>query len=96
MQDLSGSYPLSLAPSSMSGGNTLADDPHLTMTAPGSQSVNPLPDRKDILPMPQIPGSRIPVSNAPNKPAAQGSDTGGGSFTHAAFGGTWKGTPANG
>lgn len=42
----------------MSAGNTVADDPALTMTAPGSQSVLPVPDAMDRLPQPELGGRR--------------------------------------
>jgi hypothetical protein len=47
-------YPASLAPSSMSPGNTISDDASLAMTAPGSDSINPIPDRLDDLPQPKL------------------------------------------
>jgi hypothetical protein len=47
MQDLTGKYPAGMTPSSMSAGNTLSDSNEPAMSAPGSESVNPLPDRLD-------------------------------------------------
>lgn len=96
MQDLTSSYKIALVTSSMSCGNTISDDPKIAMTAPGSQPVNPPPDAKDILPQPISTDGQIPLSNAPKKPRPQQANPGGGAFTHQAFGGTWKGTPANG
>jgi hypothetical protein len=37
----------------MQAGNTVADDPKLAMTAPGSQSVLPVVDTVNVLPMPR-------------------------------------------
>jgi len=49
MEDLTGKFPTALSFPSMAGGNTIADPAghKLAMTAPGSESVNPLPDRLD-------------------------------------------------
>jgi hypothetical protein len=59
MQDLSGDFPLLLtAGSSMAAGNTLSDRQNDAMTAPGSESVNPLPDRLDNV-VPVIPPMRV-------------------------------------
>ncbi len=66
MQNLTGSsrYPAYLVNSSMNAGNTTADDPQLAMTAPGSTSILPVPERMDVLPMPQwSAGAQIPVSH---------------------------------
>lgn len=52
MEDLTGRFPCSLVPSSMSAGNTVSDDPALAMTAPGSPSVLPVPESTDRLPQP--------------------------------------------
>lgn len=52
MQDLTGKFTAALSPSSMSAGNTTADDRAITQSAPGSASVLPVPDRMDNLPMP--------------------------------------------
>lgn len=51
-KDLSDRVP-GLSISSMSAGNTVADDPGLSMTAPGTPSVLPVPDAMDRLPMPE-------------------------------------------
>lgn len=51
-----------LVPSSMNGGNTVADDPGLSMTAPGSPSISPVPDVLDRLPLPVPSGPQVPVS----------------------------------
>jgi hypothetical protein len=51
-----------LVPSSMQGGNTVSDDPTLSMTAPGSVSILPVPDKTDHLPLPEWSGDKIPVS----------------------------------
>jgi hypothetical protein len=40
----------------MSGGNTLADHNEVAMSAPGSESVNPVPDKLDNV---------VPVLGAP-------------------------------
>lgn len=67
MQDLTGGSQTGakaiLVPSSMSGGNTVADDPKLSMTAPGSPGIMPLPDAVDHLPLPDHSGAEIPVSH---------------------------------
>lgn len=63
MQDLTGRFPANLVPSSMSGGNTVSDDPGLSMTAPGSPGVMPMPDAMDNLPLPRSSGDEIPVSH---------------------------------
>lgn len=61
-----------LVPSSMQGGNTVAGDPSLAMTAPGSASVLPVPDKLDNLPLPEYtPGPQIPVSFPGKQPRAQ-------------------------
>jgi hypothetical protein len=53
-----------LAPSSMNAGNTTADDHKWSMSAPGSESVLPVPDRLDNLPMPRFTnGAEIPVGH---------------------------------
>lgn len=52
-----------LVPSSMQGGNTVSDSASLSMTAPGSQSVIPVPETLDVLPLPRPSGAEIPVSN---------------------------------
>jgi len=52
-----------LSPTSMSGGNTISD-PHgheLGMALPGSESVNPLPDRLDNVGQPKL-GAQQPVN----------------------------------
>jgi hypothetical protein len=46
----------------MSAGNTVASDPGLAMTAPGSPSVLPVADVLDRLPLPVNSGPEIPVS----------------------------------
>jgi hypothetical protein len=64
VQNLTGKFTAALSPSSMNAGNTTAGDPQLAMTAPGSQSVLPVADKMDVLPMPQwTPGPQIPVSH---------------------------------
>lgn len=96
MQDLTGQHPAYLVPSSMSGGNTVSDDPNLAMTAPGSPGIMPMPDVQDNLPLPQDSGTQIPVSHPGQhgRVTAEGSrpgmvpwkDAGGSS-------GRWKETP---
>jgi hypothetical protein len=80
------SNPASLVPSSMSGGNTLDDSHKFTMTGPGSPSVNPIPDKLDVLPLPQWTNDTpIPVSNMAKSgrvPAPQGPGTGTGPPLH--------------
>ena len=62
MERLANAAPL--VPSSMQGGNTVADAPGLSMTAPGSPPGLPMPDAIDRLPMPEFTnGTPIPVSN---------------------------------
>jgi hypothetical protein len=56
MQDLTGDprFPAHLSVSSMSAGNTVASDPSLARTAPGSPSILPVPEATDNLPLPQF------------------------------------------
>lgn len=64
MEDLTGRFGTYLSPSSMNAGNTTAGNAELTMTAPGSLSVLPVPDRMDVLPQPRFTNdSPIPVSH---------------------------------
>lgn len=52
-----------LVPSSMNAGNTTAANPEIAQTAPGSESILPVQERLDVLPMPRFTnGSPIPVS----------------------------------
>lgn len=88
MQDLTGDarFPAYLSPSSMQAGNTVAGDPQLAMTAPGSLSVLPVVDKMDVLPQPRFTNdTAIPVSHpgSREKVTVQGSSNGGGRFTDA-------------
>jgi hypothetical protein len=78
MQNLTGRFPAYLVPSSMSGGNTVADEPSLAMTAPGSPGIMPMPDVYDNLPLPRDSGTEIPVSHPGlrSKVTAEGSRPG--------------------
>lgn len=97
MQDLTGRFPANLVPSSMSGGNTVSDDPALSMTAPGSPGVMPMPDVMDNLPLPRASGTEIPVSHPGQHPrvTAEGSRPGMTTWTEAGGGNTgrWRETP---
>jgi hypothetical protein len=81
-----------LVPSSMQGGNTVSDDPGLSMTAPGSASVLPEIDKLDHLPLPEIPGSQMPVSHPGqrDKVKTSGGSNGGGTFETITVSGSWK------
>lgn len=82
-----------LVPSSMQGGNTVADDPGLAMTAPGSASVLPAPDAVNNLPLPEMsPGGQMPVSHPGNrdKITTKEGPAGGGGFETITIGGAWK------
>ena len=82
-----------LVPSSMAAGNTTSDDPQLAMTAPGSHPVNPGPDTKDHLPLPETSDAQIALSSAPKKPRPLPSPhPGGGTFDLPSWGGSWKPT----
>jgi hypothetical protein len=65
MDVLTGRYRAVLVPSSQSPGNTISDGSAWAMTAPGSPSINPLPDRRDQLPQPVLPDGQIPVNYPP-------------------------------
>jgi hypothetical protein len=87
-----------LVPSSMSGGNTVSDDPSLSGTAPGSVSIIPVADTVDHLPLPEFSdGGQVPVSHPGmrDKVEVQGASAGGGKWaeTHGGpAGGRWKRT----
>lgn len=86
MQDLSARYKIGLAPSSQEGGNLIQPDlADLTMTAPGSQPVTPLPApvQGSHVPEPQPAGPLIPVSSPRPQPGTSGGPRGG----------TWNETP---
>lgn len=72
MQDLTGRYPASLAPTSQEGGGMFTHPDHLKdiPIAPGSEPVTPMPgpDEGSQVPNPHLPAQRIPVSSAPGKP----------------------------
>ena len=84
MQDLTGKYPAELVPSSMEGGNltTPPEQVKLTMTAPGSKPVTPMPPpgMSSQLPVPVPSGPQIPVSGMPGAPVPAPAATG---FVHA-------------
>ena len=71
MQDLTARYMPRLVPSSQEGGNLVQPDlAELTMTAPGSQPVTPLPPpvQGSHVPEPQPSGPLIPVSSPRPQP----------------------------
>jgi hypothetical protein len=72
-----------LVNSSMSGGNTVCDDPSLSGTAMGSPGIIPLPDVVDHLPLPEISGPEIPVSHpgVRDKVAVQSAPAGSAAWT---------------
>jgi hypothetical protein len=94
--------PSYLCPSSMSAGGEQSDTHNMDMSAVGSRPVSgPLPSQVGPPRMPVAvddlaeASARIPVSNAPNKPAAPAAGSG---FTDAwtsagQSGGGWKETP---
>lgn len=92
MDDLTGRFMANLVPSSMGAGNTTADDRKWSMSAPGSPSILPVPDRMDNLPLPQIPDSQIPVVHPGQQEHVQAPNArwGGASFTSIDIGGAWK------
>lgn len=73
----------SLVPSSMSGGNTVSDRPDLSMTAPGSVSVSPVPDVMDHLPLPEA-SVTLPVNPQRDRVAGNAAPGGDGPWTTAA------------
>jgi hypothetical protein len=97
MQDLTGRYPASLAPTSQEGGGLVDHgQAQAAMTAPGSVPVTPMPPPADgpVLPMPQVTGTTIPLSDAPGSPElapAPGSGRWTGKPSGAA--GLWKEVP---
>lgn len=75
-----------LVPSSMQAGNTTYGDPGLAMTAPGSLSVLPVPEKPDVLPMPRFSeDGQIPVSHPGNRDKVKTSNgpEGGGRWSDA-------------
>jgi hypothetical protein len=92
VEDLTGRFTQNLVPSSMSGGNTTADDRKWSMSAPGSQSVLPVADRMDHLPLPEFTGPQIPVSHPGQRDRIEpgSSPHGGGRFEVISVPGTWK------
>lgn len=70
MEDLSRRYSAPLVPSSMSAGNTTADDRKISMSAPGSPSVLPVADKMDNLPLPQPAGDQFPLGSGDRVNAA--------------------------
>ncbi len=96
MEDLTGRFMANLVPSSMQAGNTTAGDPQLAMTAPGSESVLPVPEKMDVLPMPKFTnGTAIPVSHpgSREKVTAASSRWGGATFSPITTGdGHWEQT----
>jgi len=84
-----------LVPSSMSAGNTTADDHKWSMSAPGSQSVLPVADTLDHLPLPEFSGSQIPVGHPGQQQHvdSSGGHPGGGSYDRpGTSSGKWKET----
>lgn len=87
-----------LSPTSMSGGNTISDPKGHTlgMALPGSESVNPLPDRLDQVPMPELPAQQPVNPQAghyggtglpPSPPLDNGETPGAGGFSTGVQGG---------
>jgi hypothetical protein len=96
MEDLTGRVMSNLVPSSMHGGNTTADDRKFSMSAPGSQSVLPVPPRLDNLPLPEYSGSQIPVGHPGRQQsasAAHPADGGGRWVEEESTAGKWKVMP---
>lgn len=86
MDDLSARYNIALVPSSQEGGNLIQPDlAQMTMTAPGSQPVTPLPSpvQGSHVPEPQPSGPRIAVSSPRPQPDR----------TWRPGGGAWSETP---
>lgn len=72
IKDVSGLAAKSLAVTSQAGGNMMSSN-HLAMTAPGSEPVDPLPDRREQGdPEITMSGPEIPVGTS-GKPQARGS-----------------------
>lgn len=71
MQDLTARYNIALAPSSQEGGNLIQPNlAEMTMTAPGSQPVTPLPPPAQGSNVPEPhEGPRIPVSSPRPQPS---------------------------
>lgn len=99
MIDLTGKYAkvAVMVPSSMNPGNTTYDDPSLAMTAPGSQSILPAPEKKhiDVLPLPIASDGQIPLSNSPDNIRPLPAHPGGGTFDLPSWTGSWKPTEGN-
>ena len=97
MQDLTGRVMSNLVPSSMSAGNTTADDRKYSMSAPGSDSILPVPDAMDSLPKPSFTNSsQIPVGHPGQQESAavQHSRAGGAQWvTKESTAGKWKVVP---
>jgi hypothetical protein len=95
VQDLTGKHTQHLVNSSMSGGNTVHDQPELSMTAPGTAGVNDYADvASDHLPLPDFAGPQIPVSHPGQRERvkAEGASHGGGRFDVITVPGAWKET----
>jgi hypothetical protein len=92
MEDLTGRFMSNLVPSSMGAGNTTADDRKWSMSAPGSPSVLPVPDRLDNLPLPEFTnGTQLPVVHPGQQEHVHAlPDRGNGTFSTITIGGTWK------
>jgi hypothetical protein len=93
MEDLTGRFMSNLVPSSMGAGNTTADDRKWSMSAPGSPSVLPVPDRMDNLPLPEFTdGGQVPVGHPGQQQHVSVShgDNGSGNFQVITIGGEWK------
>ena len=79
MDDLSAKYNIALVPSSQEGGNLVQLNlSQMTMTAPGSQPVTPLPGplQGSNVPEPQPSGPQIPVSSPKPQPRTGGAHRG--------------------
>ena len=99
MQDLTGRFTASLVPSSQEGGNMIQQNlSEMTMTAPGSEPVAPLPDAvSGSHPEINFSGPEIPVSHPGNRErvTAVSSRPGSSQYTDAhdiPAGGRWKET----
>jgi hypothetical protein len=93
MEDLTGRFMSNLAPSSMGAGNTTADDRKWSMSAPGSQSVLPVADKMDHLPLPEFSNSTpLPVVHPGQQEHVRFThgNRGNGTFETISIGGTWK------
>jgi hypothetical protein len=98
MQDLTGRFPMALAPTSQEGGGLVDHGQgQAAMTAPGSVPVTPMPPPADgpVLPMPQVSGTTIPLSHAPGSAEPPPEPGGFGAWAGKPSGaaGFWKDVP---